>query len=524
MRAAKRLEYEPSSKVPDAHEQERPASASGSGSRSASHTTLSSLTDDVTDEELVSLSSAELGRRIIAREREERYARRAKWEREQEERRLRRERREERERNRPKPLLLQPANMQYGCAGRVKRLTPTSATYNAAGTGVGAGAALKPPPASLANIISIGDIVNKHKEAMEQAQAAAKDKARKEMGMPVKPKPKPVPAVVSSAATPAVPAAGTASPVPRRKGETPPIPARTSSSPQVQVGIVPPRTSSRVNLHSPTPSITRTASRSTTTGTESVTRNAMLNQAALERLEQGSMPPSPPSDRRVSFQADQTSTPTRPRNERASTTPFRSPGRKGAGTPSIKEEDEEQQHAVAVYLRSPNLNRYISFPKPFGEQVFQVSVAEVGSPTGAPVLLFLGLGCVRYLIALFDEVAKALDLRLICIDRWGYGKTHAVEEEKRGLREWAAVVERVLDDMKINNFSVLAHSAGCPYAMAAANRMKERVQGRLHLLAPWVGSDAENSESLLYSLHDRTNPLITCPSQITNGSSGCPTA
>lgn len=217
-----------------------------------------------------------------------------------------------------------------------------------------------------------------------------------------------------------------------------------------------------------------------------------MNQAALERLESGSTTPSSPTDRRVSFQTDRNTPGGRPRNERASTTPFRSPGRKG--TPSIKEDDEDHMHAVAVYLRSPNLNRYITFPKPYPEQAFQVSVAEVGSLTGAPVLLFLGLGCVRYLVALFDELAKALDLRLICVDRWGYGKTHMADEDKRGLREWAAVLERVLDEMKIDHFSVLAHSAGCPYALAAANRMKERVRGRPHLLAPWVGTDADNSE------------------------------
>jgi pimeloyl-ACP methyl ester carboxylesterase len=70
-----------------------------------------------------------------------------------------------------------------------------------------------------------------------------------------------------------------------------------------------------------------------------------------------------------------------------------------------------------------------------------------------------------------------------------------VEESKRGLREWAAIVERVVDEMKIKQFSVLAHSAGCHYALADATRMKERVVGKIHLLAPWVGTDVDNSMS-----------------------------
>lgn len=350
----------------------------------------------------------------------------------------------------------------------------------------------KPPPLPKSEIVSIDDIVKRHKDAVVKPQVAAKEKARKELGLPVLPKP-----TTPSSSSPS-PNTSTRRQE-RKKGEPPAVPIRTSSSPQVQVGVVPPRTSSRTDLASPslhrvvseTPTVTTIAT--TTSGNKSVMRIAMMNQAALERLESGSTTPSSPTDRRVSFQTDRNTPGSKNRNERASTTPFRSPGRKG--TPSIKEDDEEHMHAVAVYLRSPNLNRYITFPKPYPEQAFQVSVAEVGSLTGAPVLLFLGLGCVRYLVALFDELAKALDLRLICVDRWGYGKTHMADEDKRGLREWAAVLERVLDEMKIDHFSVLAHSAGCPYALAAANRMKERVRGRPHLLAPWVGTDVDNSKS-----------------------------
>jgi pimeloyl-ACP methyl ester carboxylesterase len=171
------------------------------------------------------------------------------------------------------------------------------------------------------------------------------------------------------------------------------------------------------------------------------------------------------------------------------------PSRKNTPSISVKEDEEQEALAVALYLRTPNLNRYFTIPRQSPDPPLRVSVAEVGSLTGAPVLMFLGLGCVRYLTALFDDLAKALDLRLICIDRWGYGKTDMVEESKRGLREWAAIVERVVDEMKIKQFSVLAHSAGCPYALAAATRMKERVVGKIHLLAPWVGTDVDNSMS-----------------------------
>jgi len=50
------------------------------------------------------------------------------------------------------------------------------------------------------------------------------------------------------------------------------------------------------------------------------------------------------------------------------------------------------------------------------------------------------------------------------------------------------VVEEVLDHLNVHRYSIMAHSAGAPYAMAFANRSPDRVQGALCLLAPWVGA------------------------------------
>lgn len=48
---------------------------------------------------------------------------------------------------------------------------------------------------------------------------------------------------------------------------------------------------------------------------------------------------------------------------------------------------------------------------------FLILLRSIGKETGRPVVVFLGLGCVRYLTALYDEMAIALNLRLICVDR-----------------------------------------------------------------------------------------------------------
>jgi pimeloyl-ACP methyl ester carboxylesterase len=153
--------------------------------------------------------------------------------------------------------------------------------------------------------------------------------------------------------------------------------------------------------------------------------------------------------------------------------------------------------AIAQYLRSPRLTRLMTLRK-HPQRGLKVSIADVGNPNGRPVLVFLGLGCVRYLIALYDEMAEALGLRLIAIDRWGMGRTDEVPQESRGLKEWAAVCEEVIDTLGIKDVGVLAHSAGAPYALAFALRMNHRITGSIHLLAPWVGGGIDAGESFFF--------------------------
>ncbi|KZO95978.1 alpha/beta-hydrolase [Calocera viscosa TUFC12733] len=146
--------------------------------------------------------------------------------------------------------------------------------------------------------------------------------------------------------------------------------------------------------------------------------------------------------------------------------------------------------AIAQQLRSPRYTKLLTL-KRSPHRGLTVSLADVGSSTGHPVFVFLGLGCVRYIVGLYDEMAEALGLRLVCVDRWGLGKTDDVPAEKRGLLEWAAVMEEVADAMDIGEFSMLAHSAGAPYSLATALRLGRRVGGSIHLLAPWVSTTVE---------------------------------
>lgn len=155
------------------------------------------------------------------------------------------------------------------------------------------------------------------------------------------------------------------------------------------------------------------------------------------------------------------------------------------GTP-VSDED------ITRYIRSKRLTRLMTLRRPPNHHLV-VSMADVGCEYGHPIVVFLGLGSVRYLVALYDELAESLGLRLICIDRWGLGKTGEVPDSRRGFREWATVVEEVLDQLGVSRFSILAHSAGAPYGLASSLRLADRVHGSIQLLAPWVGSASEST-------------------------------
>ncbi|PPQ69066.1 hypothetical protein CVT25_004241 [Psilocybe cyanescens] len=146
--------------------------------------------------------------------------------------------------------------------------------------------------------------------------------------------------------------------------------------------------------------------------------------------------------------------------------------------------------AVAQYLHSARLTTLLKLtrsPHASQDNPLTVSLSDLGSPTGFPVVVFLGLGCVRHIMGLYDEMASCMGLRLITIDRWGLGRTEPRSKSAKGIMQWASVVEEVLDLLRIDQCSIMAHSAGAPYALSFANKLPSRIIGDICLLAPWVG-------------------------------------
>jgi hypothetical protein len=79
--------------------------------------------------------------------------------------------------------------------------------------------------------------------------------------------------------------------------------------------------------------------------------------------------------------------------------------------------------AVEAYLCSPRLTQKIRQP----QTGRVISFSEVGDPKGSAVFCCVGMGLTRYITAFYDELALALNLRLITPDRPGVGDSEAYD-------------------------------------------------------------------------------------------------
>jgi hypothetical protein len=76
---------------------------------------------------------------------------------------------------------------------------------------------------------------------------------------------------------------------------------------------------------------------------------------------------------------------------------------------------------IVSYLRSTRITtllRLTRCPHASARHPLTVSLCDLGDENGHPLVIFLGLGCVRHLLGLYDEMAQLLGLRLIAVDRF----------------------------------------------------------------------------------------------------------
>ena len=100
-------------------------------------------------------------------------------------------------------------------------------------------------------------------------------------------------------------------------------------------------------------------------------------------------------------------------------------------------------------------------------------LSEFGAPKGKPLFYFHGFPGSRLEARLVHEQACRQQIRLIAVDRPGYGQS--AYQPGRRLAHWPRDIAAIADTLKLDRFSVLGVSGGAPYAAACARFMPERL-------------------------------------------------
>jgi pimeloyl-ACP methyl ester carboxylesterase len=101
-----------------------------------------------------------------------------------------------------------------------------------------------------------------------------------------------------------------------------------------------------------------------------------------------------------------------------------------------------------------------------------LAYAEYGDSAGKPLFFFHGTPGSRFFHPPL-EITIQLGVRLICIDRPGYGES--TFQPGRCILDWPLDIVQFADALKIDKFFVAGHSGGGPYTLACAYSLPERV-------------------------------------------------
>lgn len=132
----------------------------------------------------------------------------------------------------------------------------------------------------------------------------------------------------------------------------------------------------------------------------------------------------------------------------------------------------------------------------------RLGYAEWGPADGFPILGFLGTPLSR-LAHLGDDAPEAAGVRLILVDRPGYGRSDF--QPGRTLLDWPRVVAELADALGLASFAVFGMSGGGPHAAACGYALSDRVSVVGLVSSPGPVWDRP---LLRYSLPPHRQPLI----------------
>jgi pimeloyl-ACP methyl ester carboxylesterase len=110
---------------------------------------------------------------------------------------------------------------------------------------------------------------------------------------------------------------------------------------------------------------------------------------------------------------------------------------------------------------------------PGGRTTGSSIIHEIGDPAGFAVVVHNGTPCSRLMPEWWAAPARERGLRIIGIDRPGYGNAPA--EPNRSLCSVVEATAALMDDFGVDRFAVIGLSGGGPYALACGAFLPDRV-------------------------------------------------
>lgn len=141
----------------------------------------------------------------------------------------------------------------------------------------------------------------------------------------------------------------------------------------------------------------------------------------------------------------------------------------------------------------------------------RLAYAEYGDPLGQPVMLFHGAPGSRLGWGLFPGCPFREGVRLIAVDRSGYGGSDA--RRANAFAGWPDDVSALADALKLDKFAVVGVSSGGPYALACGWKIPDRLTGLAVVsgtspLAPEATGEVPRGIRLLYIMGRRAPWLL----------------
>jgi|GEM_PF-939668 len=132
-----------------------------------------------------------------------------------------------------------------------------------------------------------------------------------------------------------------------------------------------------------------------------------------------------------------------------------------------KQAKDKQEHKL-VHLDAGCFHQTMSLPD--GRTL---GFSDIGSKTHAPLLMLHPSTGSRLQLHPNKQIAFDQKVRVITIDRPGYGLSDPVD--KQSFSGFAADIGHLLEHLNIDRFSIVGFCGGGPYALAVASRFRQRV-------------------------------------------------